>query len=78
MKANEIEQGGYYEAKISGQIVTVRVDEIGTRLKSSYSPYRDASPSMRKVYYVTNLRTGRKLMFKSAQKFRQAVERPVE
>lgn len=58
MKQNEIEKGGVYRAKVSERIVDVRVDEI--------------APGPR--YAVTNLKTGRRLTFRSAQKFRSRVE----
>lgn len=67
MKKAEIKVGGYYRAKVSGNLVTVRVDAIrevpgwvsGTRSSSHQS-----------VYDVTNLKTGCKTTFRSAAKFR--------
>ncbi len=58
MKANEIKKGGHYIARISGNIVKVRVDEIRE------------TPAHRTVYDVTNFDTGRCTTFKSAAKFR--------
>ena len=78
MKKNEIKKGGKYIAKVSGNLVTVRVDEIReTRRSGRYDysgkvTYRDVV-----VYDVTNLKTGRRTTFKSAQKFRrEVVEKP--
>lgn len=61
MKQKQIEVGGRYVARVSGNFVTVRVDAI----RESFS--RDKSQT---VYDVTNLKTKRKLTFRSAQKFR--------
>lgn len=59
MKASEIVVGRLYKAKVSGELVNVLVLEIG---KNSIT---------KKTYYVVeNQRTGRKLQFKSAQRFR--------
>lgn len=67
MRKNEIRVGGLYLAKISNNIVTVRVDSI-----------REAEPTQFKraetVYGVTNLKTGRKVTFRSAAKFRAEVK----
>ncbi len=72
MKAKDITVGGKYRAKVSGKIVTVRVDAIrevnrfaGTDAYSGRSKYRDQT-----VYDVTNLTTGRRTTFRSAMKFR--------
>ncbi len=62
MKAIQINLHGHYTARISGNFVTVRVDairEVFTRTLNG-----------RIEYDVTNLNTGRKLVFRSAQKFR--------
>ena len=64
MKAKDIEVGGHYKAKVSGKLVTVRVDD--TQQQASYH----ASSSTRTTYNVTNLSTGRKTMFRSAARFR--------
>lgn len=67
MKKAEIKVGGHYKAKVSGNLVTVRVDEIrevaGVRPMFGRTPYSN-------VYDVTNLKTGRKTTFRSAAKFR--------
>jgi len=65
MKAAQIKVGGTYHARVSGNYVTVRVDAIRERFD-----HKDRS---RTVYDVTNLNTGRKLVFQSAMKFRSAV-----
>jgi hypothetical protein len=66
MKAADIKQGGRYTAKISGRIVTVRVDAI--RSRDYYLS------GMRTVYDVTNLSTGRRTTFRSAARFRRSWE----
>ncbi len=66
MKKSEIKVGGYYRARVSGILVTVRVDDIETR-------NADTSRQGRTYYWVTNLRTNRRLTFQSAQKFRLEV-----
>ena len=66
MKAKNIHVGDHYKAKISGQLVTVRVDAI---VQETEYPSRD----LRTYYQVTNLRTGRPNEFRSAAKFRLAV-----
>ena len=72
MLKKQIHVGGKYYAKISGNVVPVRVDAIREVFTSSfsYSPSRD-------VYDVTNLKTGRKTTFRSAQKFRGVVKEEV-
>lgn len=64
MKANEIQTGSHYKAKVSGNLVTVRVDskDYGYYFGRKYVAYN-----------VTNLVTGRKTSFRSAAKFRAAV-----
>jgi len=69
MKKNQIETGGKYVAKVSGKIVTVRVDSI----EDKWGTLRDRSVTR---YNITNLDTGRKTIFKSAQRFRR-IARPV-
>lgn len=70
MKAKDIEVGGTYQAKVNDQVVVVRVDKIGERREAgSYGrPYQT-----RTIYYVTNLKTGRKTTFRSSAKFRSLV-----
>lgn len=64
MKQSEIKTGGHYRAMVSGRLVTVRVDAIRRR---------DGWKREETVYDVTNLTTGRKTTFRSAQKFRGEV-----
>lgn len=61
MKKAEIKVGGLYKAKVSGNIVTVRVDRINER---------DGFNAGKATFDVTNLTTGRKTTFRSAAKFR--------
>lgn len=71
MKKHEISVGGHYLAKVSGRVVTVRVDavrEVSKYRRNNYSGesvYGSAA-----VYDVTNLATGRRTTFRSAAKFR--------
>lgn len=69
MKAKDIQVGGHYKAKVSGRIVTVRVDHIedGLRLRTMAGRQETFT---KKSYHVTNLSTGRKTTFHSAMKFR--------
>jgi len=65
MKATELRINEVYLAKVSGRIVPVRLDRIQLRIHhSSGRAYRE--------YHVTNLRTGRKLTFRSPQRFRRS------
>ncbi len=67
MKKSEIKVGSTYTARVSGKIVPVSIDAIEedqTRGKSNGTYLR---------YSVTNLRTKRKLIFRSAAKFREKV-----
>lgn len=66
MKQSEIKVGGLYIAKVSNQFVTVRVDEIKKREKNIYR--RGGT-----YYSVTNMKTGRNVVFRSATKFRRPV-----
>ena len=63
MKKNEIKVNGHYTAKISGNLVTVRVDSIDGH----------GSKEVPTKYRITNLNTGRKTTFRSAAKFRAPV-----
>ena len=66
MKAKDIVVGGRYFAKVGGNVVTVRVDDIekaGDRLGVH-------GVKRRTRYHVTNLRTRRELTFCSAARFR--------
>lgn len=70
MKKSEIKVGGHYQANVSNNLVTVRVDCIRERSDSFLR--RDTT-----VYDVTNLKTGRTTTFRSAAKFRREVSAPV-
>lgn len=72
MKASEIKVGGKYLAKVSNRLVTVRVDAIRD-YSDGYFPAGRAGNSAKR-YDVTNLATGRKTTFRSAQKFRSLVK----
>ncbi len=61
MKKKEIRKGAYYVAKVNNKLTTVRVDDI--------REYH--AVSMCTAYHVTNMATGRKTIFRSAQKFRR-------
>ncbi len=65
MRKSEIKVGGHYRAKVSGKLTTVRVERIGEAYNG------------RTRYDVTNLTTGRNIMFRSAAKFRAEVKEPV-
>ena len=67
MKKAEITEGGTYMARVSGQLVVVRVDRIVER--TGVSP----RGKTQLVYEITNLRTMRRLVFRSAAKFRRSV-----
>ena len=61
MKSSDIEVGGKYRMKVSGKLVTVRVERIYT------------GATRRTVYECTNLYTGRNCRALSASKFRSVV-----
>ena len=68
MKNSEIKVGGIYNARVSGKLVTVRVDAI----LEAFNTGVDTSSGSRfsfTVYEVTNLDTGREITFRSATKF---------
>lgn len=70
MKKHEIQVGGHYTARVSGNFVTVRVEAI--RSDSVVAGLSWAKDAKQHTYYdVTNLDTGRKLTFRSAAKFRR-------
>ncbi len=75
MKAKDIVVGGKYQAKVSGKIVTVRVDEIRSQFRPSFGR-GSAIGRDRVIYQVTNLATGRKTTFRSAAKFRSEARDP--
>ena len=62
MLKSQIKVGGHYQSRISGNFVTVRVDSITEKSPSWGKAYT--------AYSVTNLKTGRKVTFRSAAKFR--------
>lgn len=64
MLKSEIKVGGTYLAKVGGAVTTVRVDAINDRSRFARSGREGVT------YDVTNLRTGRKTVFRSAAKFR--------
>ena len=64
MKAKEIEQGKTYLARVSGKVVRVRVDAI-----REVNGIGSRSHCLEKRYDVTNLKTGRRTVFRSAAKF---------
>lgn len=68
MKKSEIEVGGHYRARVSGNLVTVRVDKI-----VETSDYKGRNITL---YGVTNLTTKRRLTFRSAAKFRAKASGP--
>ena len=59
MKKHEIKVGGHYLARVSGRLVTVRVDSI----------MDDGAVR----YGAINLTTSRRTTFRSAQKFRREI-----
>lgn len=74
MKANEIQVGRKYRAKVGGNLTTVRVDairEVSRGRRNNYSGRYEYSNKV--VYDVTNLTTGRRTTFQSAAKFRCTV-----
>lgn len=80
MLKSQIEVGGKYTAKISGRLVTVRVDEI-REVENKYKGVDQYSGRVKlgsaTFYDVTNLTTKRTTTFKSAAKFR-SVARLIE
>lgn len=64
MLKSQIQVGKFYVAKVNDKLTTVRVDAIGSGFDSTT------------YYEVTNLSTGRKTTFRSAQKFRKEVVAP--
>ena len=73
MKRSEIHVGGHYTARISGKTVTVLVDAIRVYNPSFGGGSYLRTPNEQARYDVTNLATGRRTTFRSAQKFRRAV-----
>jgi hypothetical protein len=69
LKKASIKVGSHYTAKVSGKIVTVRVDAIRDFTATSFKPWTR--------YDCVNLATGRKLVFRSAAKFRAEMGKPI-
>lgn len=70
MKRSDIKQGGVYVANVSGKKTKVRVDAIRETVERRYNRFGgswDVAAATR--YDVTNLATGRRLVFRSAQRF---------
>lgn len=72
MKKSEITVGGLYRAKVSGRVVTVKVEAIREVEKTMY---RNGYTGMRTYYFapvydVLNTATGRRTTFRSAARFR--------
>lgn len=63
MNKSQLQIGKTYRAKVNGNITLVRLDEVGEA--RGYGPGRRTADR----FYVTNLKTGRRCVFKSAQKF---------
>jgi hypothetical protein len=68
MKKSEIRVGGHYWAKVSGNLVTVRVGRI--RESESFG----MKTRTIQLYDVTIISTGRKATFRSAARFREEVK----
>jgi hypothetical protein len=74
VKKNEIKVGGVYVAKVSGRLVSVRVDRIREASSSgSITDRRGRVKPLITVFDVTNLLTGRMTTFRSAARFREEV-----
>ena len=75
MLKSEVVVGRQYRARIGGNIVTVRIDEVvetpGYKATSLYSGRR-TTPAKTK-WLATNLATGRQITIKSAAKLRAEV-----
>lgn len=79
MTKDQIKVGGFYLAKVSGKLTTVRVDSIdgGPGRHLGYT-YGGASKgyAYQARYRVTNMKTGRTTTFHSATKFRKEMPNP--
>lgn len=75
MLKKQISVGGIYRAMVSGVLCDVRVDKIrkDNRVGGGARRRGQLSEGTYTVYDVTNLRTGRALVFNSAMKFRNEV-----
>jgi len=67
MRKGDVTVGGVYRSTVSGRAVSVRVDRVTDR-------WDPLSRTVRTRYEVTNLRTGRRLTFRSAQRLRPVLE----
>lgn len=77
MKAVEIKIGKHYRAKVSNNLVTVRVDGVRKHTTRKWSIKRLGWQDREThVYDVTNLKTNRQLVFRSSAKFRFEVQAP--
>ena len=65
MLQSDVQIGRIYKARVSGRLVDVQLDNIYDG-QSGFGTYRRNV----KRFYVTNLVTGRKLVFRSAAKLR--------
>lgn len=74
MRAKEIEIGGVYLAKVSGNIVPVKVLEK----MESYHHRGVGCGAWRDNWRCVNVKTGRQLMVKSPQRFRSRVVEQAE
>lgn len=75
MKGAQISVGGLYTAKVSGKIVTLRVDAIGVRYvtvvgRRALCSLGRGVPAERTSWHCTNTSTGRVIVVESAQRFR--------
>lgn len=74
MTKDQIKVGGFYLTKVNGNLVTVRVDSIdggpGRHLGYDYGG-KSKGYAYATRYRVTNMKTGRTMVFKSATKFRK-------
>jgi hypothetical protein len=68
MKLNEVEIGGRYLAKVSGQVAVVRITSIDEAPASCYSRRKTRIQAV-------NERTGRAITIRSPQRLRKAVDR---
>lgn len=73
MKADQIKVGQHYLAKVSNNVVPVRVDRVevneGFHSPSMFSAHRRRVPT-KTVYHCTNTKTNRQIVVRSAQRFR--------
>jgi len=67
MKLKDVEVGGRYRAKVSGQLVTVRVTEL--REVPAFGSSRAKT-----IINAVNESTGRRITIRSAQRLRSRVE----